>query len=79
MVAMDPMVRRSFQTKNSDLGIFWRTLEWKRLVYSMVIGYILRIHFVHFMAFGNFVVIWYTFPRFGISCQEKSGTPNIFS
>jgi hypothetical protein len=23
--------------------------------------------------FGNVVVIWYMFPRFGILCQEKSG------
>jgi hypothetical protein len=25
--------------------------------------------------FGNFVVIWHMFPRFGILCQEKSGNP----
>jgi hypothetical protein len=25
--------------------------------------------------FGNFVVIWYIFPPFGILCQEKSGNP----
>jgi hypothetical protein len=25
--------------------------------------------------FGNAVVIWYIFPRFGILCQEKSGNP----
>jgi hypothetical protein len=25
--------------------------------------------------FGNVVVIWYIFPRFGIKCQEKSGNP----
>jgi hypothetical protein len=25
--------------------------------------------------FGNVVVIWYIFPRFGILCQEKSGNP----
>jgi hypothetical protein len=27
--------------------------------------------------FGNFVVIWYIFPRFGILCQEKSGNPGL--
>jgi hypothetical protein len=26
-----------FQTKNTNLGKFWRALEWKRLVYSMAI------------------------------------------
>jgi hypothetical protein len=25
--------------------------------------------------FDNLVAIWYIFPRFGISCQEKSGNP----
>jgi hypothetical protein len=25
--------------------------------------------------FGNLVVIWYIFPRFGILGQEKSGNP----
>jgi hypothetical protein len=25
--------------------------------------------------FGNFVVIWYVFFRFGTLCQEKSGNP----
>jgi hypothetical protein len=25
--------------------------------------------------YGNYVVIWYIFPRFGTLCQEKSGNP----
>jgi hypothetical protein len=29
--------------------------------------------------FGNVVVIWYIFPRFGILCQEKSGNPVIMT
>jgi hypothetical protein len=57
-----------FQTKNPNLGKFWRALEWKMLVYFMVIWYIL-------WPFGNIVVIWYIFHRFGILCQEKSGNP----
>jgi hypothetical protein len=28
-----------------------------------------------FWSFGNFVVIWYIFTRFGTLCQEKSGNP----
>jgi hypothetical protein len=36
--------------------------------YFTVIWYIL-------WPFGNVVVIWYIFPRFGVLCQEKSGSP----
>jgi hypothetical protein len=25
--------------------------------------------------FGNLVAIWYSFPHFGVLCQEKSGNP----
>jgi hypothetical protein len=65
-----------FQTKNPNLGKFWRALEWKMLVctfygyleYFTVIWYIL-------WSFINAVVIWYIFPRFGLLCQEKSGNP----
>jgi hypothetical protein len=32
----------SFQTKNPNWGIFWRTLEWKMLLYTLVIYNILR-------------------------------------
>jgi hypothetical protein len=38
------------------------------LEYFTGIWYILR-------PFGNVVVIWYIFPRFGILCEEKSGSP----
>jgi hypothetical protein len=30
-----------FQTKNTNLGQFWGALEWKMLVYFLVIWYIL--------------------------------------
>jgi hypothetical protein len=30
----------------------------------------------NFWPFGNVVVIWYSFRRFGILCQEKSGNPD---
>jgi hypothetical protein len=46
-----------------NAGIFYGHLE-----YFTVIRYIL-------LQFGNAVVIWYIFPCFGISCQEKSGNP----
>jgi hypothetical protein len=44
-----------------NAGIFYGHLE-----YFTAIWYIL-------WPFGNVVVIWYMFPRFGILCQEKSG------
>jgi hypothetical protein len=41
-------------------------------------------HFEHFTAnwyalwaFGNVLIIWYIFHRFGILCQEKSGNPGF--
>jgi hypothetical protein len=27
--------------------------------------------------FGNAVIIWYVFPRFGILCREESGNPAV--
>jgi hypothetical protein len=65
-----------FQTKNRNLGIFWKALPWKMFVFSwpfclfyckMVIG-----NLVHF------VVIWYIFPRFGMLHRERSGNPAWF-
>jgi hypothetical protein len=61
-----------FQTKNPNLGKFWRVLLWKILVYFMTFWSILR----QFEIFNDhlvyFVVIWYIFLRFGILDQEKS-------
>jgi hypothetical protein len=31
-----------FQTKNPDLGTFWRALDWKMMLYFMIIWDILR-------------------------------------
>jgi hypothetical protein len=45
-----------FQTKNPNLGKFWRVLHWKMLVY------IFYGHFVHFTVF------WYILWSFGIVC-----------
>jgi hypothetical protein len=57
-----------FQTKNTDLGKFWKVLQWKMLaflwpfclfngqmVYFMAIWYILG-------SFGNFSPFWYVVP-----------------
>jgi hypothetical protein len=64
-----------FQTKNPNLGKFWRAFELKIVVYFMVIRNILRSFGVFLWPFGNVAVIWYIFPRFGILCLEKSGNP----
>jgi hypothetical protein len=57
-----------FQTKNPNLGLFWRSLDWKMLTYFMSIWTILRtfgeillqfgtfcVHLVHFFHFWYFV------------------------
>jgi hypothetical protein len=75
-----------FQTKNTNLGKFWRMKDVYLLVIgnifrhiryillpfrnSVVIGYIL-------LPFGNIVVIWYISPRFGLVYQQKSGNPGV--
>jgi hypothetical protein len=55
-----------FQTKNNDLGKFWRALERKVLVCRYV--YVFYGHLKYFMSifgpFGNVVVIWHIFPPF---------------
>jgi hypothetical protein len=52
-----------FRTKNPDLGKKWRVLEWKMLVYFMVIWNILWSfgifygHLVYLWSFGNVVIV----------------------
>jgi hypothetical protein len=67
----------SFQTKYSQYGYILEDLGMEnvviysgRLAYFTTNGYIL-------WAFGNFVVIWYFFRRFGILYQEQSGNPGF--
>jgi hypothetical protein len=67
-----------FQTKNPNLGKFWRVLQWKILVYFMTIWYILRPLEIFYGHLEYFVVIWYISPRFGILYQEKSGNRDQF-
>jgi hypothetical protein len=65
----------NFQTKNFNLGKFWRALQLKMLVHFMAIWSILQ-------PFGFFTAIWYFcghliyFSCFGMLDQEKSaGNP----
>jgi hypothetical protein len=66
-----------FQTKNRNLGNFWRALQWKMLVYPMDIWSILRPFGIFRGNLVYFVVIWYIFLRVGILYQEKSGNPGV--
>jgi hypothetical protein len=66
-----------FQTKNPNLGKFWRVLLWKILLYFITIwpAYFTAIGTIlwPFDIFcGNLVYI----PRFGILYQDKSGNPD---
>jgi hypothetical protein len=65
----------SFQTKNPNLGKFWRVLLWKLLLYFMTIWPILQPLEIFYGHLRYFVAFWYIFPRFGILDQEKSGNP----
>jgi hypothetical protein len=56
------------QTKNPNLGKFWRVLQWKMSVYFMVICHIL-------WTVGIFHGYLVYFSPFGMSQQEKSGNP----
>jgi hypothetical protein len=63
-----------FKTKNPNMGKFWRALKWIILwTFGIFFGHWVYLHIV--FPFGNVVVVWYIFPRFGILCQEKSGNP----
>jgi hypothetical protein len=64
-----------FQTKNPNLGKFWRVLQWKILVDVMIIWSILLPMETFYGHLVDFVVIWYIFPHFGILYQGKSGNP----
>jgi hypothetical protein len=65
-----------FLTKNPNLGKFWRVLEWETLVYIFY-GHLECITAIwHILwVFRILVAFWYSFSRFGILCQEKSGNP----
>jgi hypothetical protein len=56
-----------FLTKNPKLGKFWRALEWKTLLYVMVISKILRpfgMFYVHLVYFKSSLCILWPFGVF---------------
>jgi hypothetical protein len=64
-----------FQTKNPNLGKFWRASDWKMLIYFMAVGKFDG-HFGYFMTICYILCSFGTFFRFfGIMHQEKSGNP----
>jgi hypothetical protein len=65
-----------FQTKNTNMGKFWRALEWNAGIFYGHLEYFTVIWCILWQ-FVNVLVIWYIFPRFGILCQEKSGKPGV--
>jgi hypothetical protein len=75
-----------FQTKSPNLGNFWRTLDWKMLIYFIAIWNILWIFGIFYDHKVQFVILWYiscsfgTFiSGFGIWRQEKSGNPVLLA
>jgi preprotein translocase subunit SecY len=69
----------SFQTKNSDLGKFWRYLEGKIVIYFMAILNILRTFGIFYNHLVHFMFIWFIFFGFGIMYQEQSGNPVVLA
>jgi hypothetical protein len=65
----------SFQSKNPNLGKFWRALYSKMLIYFMAIWNILRTFGIFYDHLVHFVFIWYIFSGFGNIYREKSGNP----
>jgi hypothetical protein len=57
-----------FQTKNPNLGKFWRALDWKMLIYFMAIWNILMIFGIFYDHLEHFVFIWYILCSFGTFC-----------
>jgi hypothetical protein len=66
-----------FQTKNPNLGKFWRALEWKILVYFMTIWNILLQLGISYALLVQFVVIWYCFSNLVCLDQLQSGDPGL--
>jgi hypothetical protein len=59
------------QTKNPNLGKFWRVLQWKMLVYFMDTRSILRSFVIFYGHLVYFVVIWHIFPVL-VFCTKKN-------
>jgi hypothetical protein len=59
------------ETKNPNLGKFWRALDWTMLIYFIAIWSILRTFGIFHDHLVHFVFIWYIFPVL-VSCTKKN-------
>jgi hypothetical protein len=64
-----------FQTKNPNVGLFWRALDWKILIYFIAIGNILWTFGIFYDHLVHFVFILVHFVRFWYLATRKSGNP----
>jgi hypothetical protein len=70
-----------FQTKNPNLGKFWRAFQRNMLAYFTAIGSIIKLLYIFYISLVYFLALWYIlwsfgiFPRFGTLYQGKSGNP----
>jgi hypothetical protein len=60
-----------FQTNNTNLGKFWRALDWKMLIYFMAIWNILHTIGIFYDHWVHYVLIGHIFPVL-VSCTEKN-------
>jgi hypothetical protein len=65
-----------FQTKNLNLGRYWRVLQWKMLDYSAIWS-ILRLFGIVCDHLAYFRVIGYIFFLFLVSIRRKCGNPGM--
>jgi hypothetical protein len=61
----------SFQTKNPNVGKFWRALDWKLLIYFMAVRNILQTFDTFYYQLVHFALIWYIFLVW-VSCTKKN-------
>jgi hypothetical protein len=68
----------TFSNKNPNLGIFWRALEYKMLVYFMAIWNIWQpfgipySHLVHFWSFGVFLHVLVCFTHINLATLPQT-------
>jgi hypothetical protein len=65
----------SLQTKNYNLGKFWRAVGGKMLIYFKAIWKILRTFGIFYDHLVQFVFLWYILSGFGAMFLEKIWQP----
>jgi hypothetical protein len=64
-----------YHAKNTNLGLYWRALEWKVLVYLWPFEYLTAMCYMLWL-FGTFCGhVFCFFSNFGTTHREKSGNP----